>query len=125
MGLENKVGMVVDFAEKIKGFVADKLRPEMTFEIIKEMESPLLNDLIKEHEARGFTYNNGRFAVKYVDKQHFQFEFEMYFQDADGLWHECSSESDLRDAELLEKNTWTTIKTLRIVMFPIEKDTSN
>lgn len=112
--------MVVDFAEKVKGFVVEQLRPEMKFETIKEVVTPLLNDMIKKHEAHGLIYSNGRFGINYVDEQHFQFEFEMYFKDTDGKWHKFTSESEPRDAELLDKDTWTTIKTLKTVMFPIE-----
>ena len=120
MSLETKMANVADFAEKLKDFVVEQLRPEMTLETIKEVVSPLLNDIINDYEKRGLKYGDGRFGIKYADEQHFQFEFEMYFKDADGKWHKCTSESEFRDAELLEKNTWTTIKTLKVVMFPIE-----
>ena len=120
MSLGNKIAKVADFAEKLKNFVVEQLRPDMTLETIKEVVTPLFDDVIKKQEASGLKYGNGRFGVNYVDEQHFQFEFEMYFKDAQDKWHECTSESDLRDATLLEKNTWTTIKTLKVVMFPIE-----
>ena len=119
MSLGNKIVKVADFAEKLKGFVVEQIRPDMTLDTIKEVVTPLFDDVIKKHEASGLKYGDGRCSIKYVDEQHFKFEFEMYFQDAAGKWHECTSESELREAELLEKNTWTTIKTLKIVIFPI------
>ena len=125
MTLDQKMEIAADFIESVKSFVVEKLKPNMTFETIKEIVSPPLDDKIKEYERRGLKYGNGRFSVKYVDEQHFQFAFEMYFQDADGKWHECTNESELRNAEFLEKNTWTTIKTLKVVMFPIEKSENN
>lgn len=120
MSLESKIEIVGDFVEKIKNFVTEQLRPEMTLEKIKKIVSPHLDELITKHEERGLTFSNGKFSVKYASEKHFQFEFEMYFQDKDGKWHKCINESKLRDAELLEKNTWATIKALKVITFPID-----
>ena len=123
MALERKIEIVADFVEKVKDFITDKLKPNMTLENVKEVVSPHLDELIIKNTKRGLKYNNGRFSVKYVDEQHFQFEFEMYFQDAAGKWHKCANDSEKRDAEILEKVTWSTIKALKVVSFPIEPPT--
>lgn len=121
MALENKIEMVADLIEAAKNFFIDLFRPNMTLEKISEVVSPRLDDTIKKYEARGLTYSAGKFSIKYADEEHFQLEFEMYFQDGEGKWHKCSNESELRDASLLEAGAWKTIQALKIITFPIEK----
>lgn len=121
MALENKIEMVADLVEAAKTFFIDLFRPNMTLEKISEVVSPRLDDTIKKYEERGLNYSAGKFSVKYADEKHFQLEFEMYFQDAEGKWHKCANESDLRDSSLLEAGAWKTIKALKVITFPIEK----
>ena len=124
MALENKIEMVADLVEAAKNFFVDLLRPNMTLEKISDVVSPRLDDTIKKYEDRGLKYSAGKFSIKYADEKHFQLEFEMYFQDAEGKWHKCANESDLRDSTLLEEGAWKTIKALKIITFPIEKPQS-
>lgn len=124
MALENKIEMVADLIESAKDFFIDLLRPNMTLEKISDVASPRLDDTIKKYESRGLEYSAGKFSIKYADEKHFQLEFEMYFRDADGKWHKCANESDLRDAELLEEGAWKTVKALKVITFPIEKPKS-
>ena len=124
MALENKIEMVGDLIEAAKNFFVDLFRPDMTFEKISEVVSPRLDDTIKKYEARGLEYSAGKFSIKYADEKHFQLEFEMYFRDAEGKWHKCANESELRDATLLEAGTWKTLQALKIITFPIEKPKS-
>jgi len=121
MALENKIEMVADLVEATKNFFIDLFRPNMTLEKISEVVSPRLDDTIKKYESRGLQYSAGKFSIKYGDEKHFQLEFEMYFQDAEGKWHKCANESDLRDATLLEAGAWKTIQALKVITFPIEK----
>ena len=124
MALENKIEMVADLVESAKNFFVDLFRPNMTLEKISEIVSPRLDDTIRKYEGRGLKYSAGKFSIKYADEKHFQLEFEMYFQDADGKWHKCANESELRDATLLEDGAWKTIQALKIIQFPIEKPKS-
>ncbi len=124
MALENKIEMVADLVEAAKTFFVDLFRPDMTLEKISDVVSPRLDDTIKKYEANGLKYSAGKFSVKYADEKHFQLEFEMYFQDAEGKWHKCANESELRDATLLEAGAWKTIQALKIITFPIEKPKS-
>ena len=124
MALEQKIEMVADLVAAAKNFFVDLLRPNMTLEKIAEVVSPRLDDTIKKYEERGLKYSAGKFSVKYADEKHFQLEFEMYFQDADGKWHKCANESDLRGYELLEVGAWKTIQALKVITFPIEKPAS-
>ena len=124
MALENKIEMVTDLLEAAKNFFVDLFRPDMTLEKISEVISPRLDDTIKKYEAQGLKYSAGKFSVKYADESHFQLEFEMYFQDADGKWHKCANESEKRDATLLEVGAWKTIQALKVIQFPIEKPKS-
>ncbi|MBR4152795.1 MAG: hypothetical protein IKT98_07535 [Selenomonadaceae bacterium] len=124
MALEQKIEMVTDLLEAAKNFFVDLLRPDMTLEKISEVVSPRLDDTIKKYEKNGLKYSAGKFSIKYADESHFQLEFEMYFQDAEGKWHKCANESDLRDASLLEAGAWKTIQALKIITFPIEKPQS-
>ena len=124
MALENKIEMVADLVESAKNFFVDLFRPNMTLEKISDVVSPRLDDTIKKYEATGLSYSAGKFSIKYADENHFQLEFEMYFQDAEGKWHKCANESDLRDADLLEDGAWKTIKALKVITFPIEKPKS-
>lgn len=121
MALENKIEMVADLIEAAKNFFIDLFRPDMTLEKISEVVSPRLDDAIKKYEARGLEYSAGKFSIKYADEKHFQLEFEMYFRDAEGKWHKCANESELRDATLLEAGAWKTIQALKVITFPIEK----
>ncbi|MBQ3442648.1 MAG: hypothetical protein IJG33_05305 [Selenomonadaceae bacterium] len=121
MALENKIEMVSDLIEAAKDFFVELFRPNMTLEKISEVVSPRLDDMIKKYEERGLTYSAGKFHIKYADEKHFQLEFEMYFQDAEGKWHKCANESDLRDYTLLEAGAWKTIQALKTITFPIEK----
>lgn len=124
MALEKKIEMVSDLLEAAKSFFVDLLRPDMTLEKISEVVSPRLDDTIKKYERNGLKYSAGKFSIEYADESHFQLEFEMYFQDAEGKWHKCANESDLRDASLLEAGAWKTIQALKIITFPIEKPKS-
>lgn len=124
MALENKIEMVADLVESVKNFFVDLFRPDMTLEKISDVVSPRLDDTIKKYEAQGFEYSAGKFSIKYADAKHFQLEFEMYFRDAEGKWHKCANESELRDATLLEVGAWKTIQALKIITFPIEKPKS-
>ena len=124
MALENKIEMVADLVEAAKNFFIDLFRPDMTLEKISEVVSPRLDDTIKKYEERGLEYSAGKFSIKYVDAKHFGLEFEMYFRDAEGKWHKCANESELRDATLLEAGAWKTIQALKVITFPIEKPKS-
>ena len=124
MALENKIEMVADLIEAAKNFFVDLFRPDMTLEKISDVVSPRLDDTIKKYEAQGLEYSAGKFSIKYADEKHFQLEFEMYFRDAEGKWHKCANESDLRDVSLLEAGTWKTIQALKVITFPIEKPKS-
>lgn len=124
MALENKIEMVADLVEAAKNFFVDLLRPNMTLEKISDVVSPRLDEMIRKQEAAGLKYSAGKFSVKYADEKHFQLEFEMYFQDADGKWHKCANESELRGCELLEVGAWKTIQALKVITFPIEKPKS-
>lgn len=124
MALENKIEMVTDLVESVKNFFVDLFRPDMTLEKISDVVSPRLDDTIKKYEAQGLEYSAGKFSIKYADAKHFQLEFEMYFRDAEGKWHKCANESELRDASLLEVGAWKTIQALKIITFPIEKPKS-
>ncbi len=121
MALENKIEMVTDLVESVKNFFVDLFRPDMTLEKISDVVSPRLDDTIKKYEAQGLEYSAGKFSIKYGDAKHFQLAFEMYFRDAEGKWHKCANESELRDATLLEAGAWKTIQALKIITFPIEK----
>ena len=121
MALENKIEMVADLIEAAKNFFVELFRPDMTLEKISEVVSPRLDDMIKKYEERGLTYSAGKFHIKYADEKHFQLEFEMYFKDAEGKWHKCANESELRDYTLLEAGAWKTIQALKVITFPIEK----
>ena len=99
----------------------DSFKTNMTLEKISDAVSPRLDDTIKKYEENGLRYSAGKFIIKYADEKHFQLEFEMYFRDADGKWHKCYDESDLRDADLLEEGAWKTIQDLKVIKFPIEK----
>ena len=121
MALENKIEMVADLVVAAKNFFVDLLRPNMTLEKISEVVSPRLDDTIKKYEERGLEYSAGKFSIKYADEKHFKLEFEMYFRDDEGKWHKCANESEDRDSTLLEEGAWKTIKTLKIITFPIEK----
>ena len=121
MALENKIEMVADLVEAAKNFFVDLFRPDMTLEKISEVVSPRLDDTIRKYEERGLKYSAGKFSIKYADEKHFRLEFEMYFQDAEGKWHKCANESELRDATLLEVGAWKTIQALKVITFPIEK----
>ena len=121
MALEKKIEMVTDLVETVKDFFVNLLRPDMTLEKISEIVSPRLDDTIKKYELNGLKYSAGKFSIKYADEKHFQLEFEMYFQDAEGKWHKCANESDIRDASLLEAGAWKTIQALKVITFPIEK----
>ena len=121
MALENKIEMVTDLVESVKNFFVDLFRPDMTLEKISDVVSPRLDDTIKKYEAQGLEYSAGKFSIKYGDAKHFQLAFEMYFHDAEGKWHKCANESELRDATLLEAGAWKTIQALKIITFPIEK----
>ena len=124
MALENKIEMVADLIEAAKNFFVDLFRPDMTLEKISDVVSPRLDDTIKKYEAQGLEYSAGKFSIKYADEKHFQLEFEMYFRDAEGKWHKCANESDLREATLLEAGAWKTIQALKTITFPIEKPKS-
>jgi|GEM_PF-2333288 len=124
MALENKIEMVADLVEFVKNFFVDLFRPDMTLEKISDVVSPRLDDTIKKYEEQGLEYSAGKFSIKYGDAKHFQLEFEMYFRDAEGKWHKCANESELRDATLLEAGAWKTIQALKIITFPIEKPKS-
>ena len=113
--------MVTDLVESVKNFFVDLFRPDMTLEKISDVVSPRLDDTIKKYEAQGLEYSAGKFSIKYCDAKHFQLAFEMYFRDAEGKWHKCANESELRDATLLEAGAWKTIQALKIITFPIEK----
>ena len=120
-----KNDMVINVAESVKNFFVDLSRPNMTIENISEIVSPRLDDLIKNYEVRGLKYGAGKFSIKYADENHFQLEFEMYFQDSADKWHKCADTSNKRDANLLEAGAWKTVKSLKIITFPIEKSTAD
>lgn len=121
MALENKIEMVADLVVAAKNFFVDLLRPNMTLEKIAEVVSPRLDDAIKKYEARGLEYSAGKFSIKYADEKHFKLEFEMYFRDDEGKWHKCANESEDRESTLLEEGAWKTVKSLKMITFPIEK----
>lgn len=116
-----KTDVVINLAESIKNFFVDLSRPNMTIEKISDIISPRLDELIRKYEEHDLNYGAGKFSIKYADKNHFQLEFEMYFQDREGKWHKCADTSDKRAATLLEENTWKTIKSLKSITFPIEE----
>ena len=116
-----KTDVVINLAESIKNFFVDLSRPNMTIEKISDIISPRLDELIRKYEEHGLKYGAGKFSIKYADKNHFQLEFEMYFQDTEGKWHKCADTSDKRAATLLEESAWRTIKSLKSITFPIEE----
>ncbi|MBR2518648.1 MAG: hypothetical protein IKE46_02500 [Selenomonadaceae bacterium] len=124
MALESKIETAAKLLDAAKNFFIDLFRPDMTLEKISDVVSPRLDDTIKKYEARGLKYSAGKFSVKYADENHFNLEFEMYFQDEEGKWHKCANESEPREATLLEVGAWKTIQALKVITFPIEKPKS-
>lgn len=106
--------------ESVKDFFKNLLKPNMKIEDIKEVAMPRLAELIEQNEKNGLQYSAGKFHVKYVDKKHFQLEFEMYFKDDEDKWHKVGNESELRELDLLEDGAAKTLKALNVVTFPIE-----
>ena len=105
--------------EKVKKFLNDLVHPNMTIDTIAEVANSELDDIIKTNKDKGLNYSAGRFTVKYVDKKHFAFEFEMYFKDDAGKWYKAANESEPRDAELLDPKTWEQIQKRKSIIFPI------
>ena len=110
--------------ETVKDFFKDILRPNMELEDIKQITFPRFHKLIKEYEKKGYDYGGGKFYVKFIDDEHFQLAFEMYFRDEEERWHKVDNESELRDITLLEDSLIKTMKSLKVVEFAIDAPTS-
>lgn len=122
-----KVDMVIGVLDSGKDFFkkffqdAFKLEPNLTLERFSEIISPYLDDLIKKHEARGFKYVAGKLSVKCAGQNHFQLNFEMYFQDGEGKWFKCANESEKREKEIWKDDAWKTIRALNVITFPVKR----
>ena len=119
---KESIGMAV---ETIKDFFKDLLRPNMELEDIKQITFPRFKKLIKDYEKKGFQYGGGKMYVRYVDDEHFQLEFEMYFRDEEERWHKVANESEMRDIKLLEDSLIKTLKALDVAEFTIEAPSSD
>ena len=106
--------------ETVKDFFKDLLRPNMELEDIKQITFPRFHELIKKYEKDGCAYGGGKLYVKFIDDEHFQLAFEMYFRDEEERWHKVDNESELRDIKLLEESLIKTLKSLKTVEFAIE-----
>ena len=105
--------------ENVKDFFDNLFSPNMTIEDTAEVASLRLDEVIRKHVADGLTYSAGKFRVNFVDEEHFNLEFEMYFQDADKKWHKLANTSEPRDIKLLEIGAQKTVKALKTIEFPI------
>ena len=105
--------------ENVKDFFDNLLSPNMTIEDTAEVASTRLDEVIRKYVALGLTYSAGKFRVNFVDDDHFNLEFEMYFQDADKKWHKLANTSEPRDMKLLEIGAQKTVKALKTIEFPV------
>lgn len=105
--------------EDVKNFFDNLLSPNMTIEDTAEVASTRLDEVIRKNVALGLTYSAGKFRVNFVDDDHFNLEFEMYFQDEDKKWHKLANTSEPRDMKLLEIGAQKTVKALQTIEFPI------
>lgn len=105
--------------EDVKNFFDNLLSPNMTIEDTAEVASLRLDEIIRKNVENGLTYSAGKFRVNFVDDNHFNLEFEMYFQDADKKWHKLANTSEPRDMKLLEIGAQKTVKALQTIEFPI------
>ena len=111
--------------ENVKDFFDNLFSPNMTIEDTAEVASLRLDEVIRKHVADGLTYSAGKFRVNFVDEEHFNLEFEMYFQDADKKWHKLANTSEPRDIKLLEIGAQKTVKALKTIEFPISAPETN
>ncbi|MBO4401127.1 MAG: hypothetical protein J5809_04710 [Selenomonadaceae bacterium] len=105
--------------ENVKNFFNDLLSPNMTIEDVADVASMRLDEIIRKNVENGLTYSAGKFRVNFVDDEHFNLEFEMYFQDADKKWHKLANASEPRDIKLLEIGAQKTVKALQTIEFPV------
>lgn len=105
--------------ENVKNFFNDLLSPNMTIEDVADVASMRLDEIIRKNVENGLTYSAGKFRVNFVDDEHFNLEFEMYFQDADKKWHKLANVSEPRDIKLLEIGAQKTVKALQTIEFPV------
>lgn len=106
--------------EKVKDFFKNLLNPNMTLDDIADVASPRLDEIIIKNNEKGLEYSAGKFTIKFVDDEHFQLSFEMYFKDGEGKWHKAANESELRDIKLLHKDAAESLKKRKEVTYPIE-----
>ena len=111
--------------ENVKNFFDNLLSPNMTIEDTAEVASMRLDEIIRKNVALGLTYSAGKFRVNFVDDNHFNLEFEMYFQDEDKKWHKLANTSEPRDIKLLEIGAQKTVKALKTIEFPISAPETN
>ena len=105
--------------ETVKKFLHDLIKPEMTIDTIAEVASPKLDEIIEKNAEKGLKYSAGKFKIEYLDEKHFVLEFEMYFKDEAGKWYKAANRSEPREAELIEANSWQTLKKRKYIEFPI------
>lgn len=105
--------------ENVKNFFNDLLSPNMTIEDVADVASMRLDEIIRKNVENGLTYSAGKFRVNFVDDEHFNLEFEIYFQDADKKWHKLANTSEPRDMKLLEIGAQKTVKALQTIEFPV------
>ena len=106
--------------ELVKDFFKNLLNPNMTLDDIADVASPRLDEIILKNNEKGLKYSAGKFTIKFIDDEHFQLEFEMYFTDKEGKWHKAANESELRDLKLLQKDAAESLKKRKAVTYPIE-----
>lgn len=105
--------------EMVKQYFHDLIKPDMTIDKIAEVASPNLDKIIRKNEEQGLKYSAGKFKIEYLNDKQFTLEFEMYFKDEAGKWYKAANKSEPRDAELIEPSSWKTLKSLKVVEFPI------
>ena len=106
--------------ELVKDFFKNLLNPNMTLDDIADVASPRLDEIILKNNEKGLKYSAGKFTIKFIDDEHFQLEFEMYFTDKEGKWHKAANESELRDLKLLKEDAAESLKKRKAVTYPIE-----
>ena len=106
--------------ELVKDFFKNLLNPNMTLDDIADVASPRLDEIILKNNEKGLKYSAGKFTIKFIDDEHFQLEFEMYFTDKEGKWHKAANESELRDLKLLKEDAAESLKKRKSVTYPIE-----
>ncbi len=118
---------LVEIANAVTESLNRTLRPKMDLDEIKNIYTNPLDKIIIHHEKESNNkFISGEFKVSYLDENHYEVSYDLYFQNINEKWIKMSSKSNpIESARKLKPEAIAELRDKKTIIYEINQPSNN